>query len=138
MVFAVVLGAALYALDTDAPPHAEVSTYVENRTTVAGRSFRANTSYKDILRIHECDANLRAACFTACGQFELLLRNAISEELSHHFEVIRTSTWPLSRMLPVAARRFVRSLTYTIDLRMLGRGTIFKLTVIRRFLRSGL
>lgn len=33
MVFAVVLGAALYALTPDAPGRAELNTLVENRTT---------------------------------------------------------------------------------------------------------
>lgn len=49
------------------------------------RPFIPGTTYKDILRLYECDALLRDACFTAVGQFELLLRNSISETLSDTF-----------------------------------------------------
>lgn len=54
-------------------------------TNLPNRPFIAGTTYKDILRLYECDARLRDACFTAVGQFELLLRNAISEALSGTF-----------------------------------------------------
>lgn len=47
-----------------------------------GKPFRANTSYRDILRIYECDQHLRALVFEACGTFELAFRNAIGEVLS--------------------------------------------------------
>jgi abortive infection bacteriophage resistance protein len=47
-----------------------------------GRPFRAGTSLQDIMQIYECDFKLRATCFDAVGQFELLLRNTISEILS--------------------------------------------------------
>lgn len=53
--------------------------------TVVGKPFLPGTSYNDILKIYECDARLRAACFAAVGQFEILLRNRISEELSARF-----------------------------------------------------
>lgn len=53
--------------------------------TVAGKPFLNGTSYNDILKIYACDAKLRAACFSAVGQFEILLRNRISEELSARF-----------------------------------------------------
>lgn len=49
---------------------------------VPNRPFRAGTTYQQILRLYECDAMLRDACFAAVGQFELLLRNALSEALS--------------------------------------------------------
>ncbi len=50
--------------------------------TVANRPFLPNTSYKDIIRLYECDSKIREVVFIAVGQFELLLRNAMSEELS--------------------------------------------------------
>lgn len=50
--------------------------------TLADRPFRPGTTYEQILRLYECDALLREACFTAVSQFELLLRNSISEALS--------------------------------------------------------
>ncbi|MGB3313623.1 MAG: Abi family protein [Albidovulum sp.] len=53
--------------------------------TLAGKPFLPGTSYNDILKIYECDAKLRAACFSAVGQFEILLRNRISEELSARY-----------------------------------------------------
>jgi len=46
------------------------------------RPFLPGTRYHDILRLYECDTKLRDVCFAAVGQFELLLRNAISETLS--------------------------------------------------------
>ena len=49
---------------------------------VANRPFHPGTTYQQILRLYECDALLRGACFAAVGQFELLLRNAMSEALS--------------------------------------------------------
>ena len=53
------------------------------QSAVSGRPFHPNTSYKHIIRLYECDVLLRDACFSAVGQFEILLRNAISENLSH-------------------------------------------------------
>lgn len=50
---------------------------------VAGKPFIAGTTYQDIISLYECDTRLRDACFSAVGHFELLLRNAISEVLSH-------------------------------------------------------
>jgi len=52
---------------------------------VPGRPFVAGTTYQDILRLYECDMQLRDVCFSAVGQFELLLRNTLSETLSHSF-----------------------------------------------------
>jgi abortive infection bacteriophage resistance protein len=52
---------------------------------VAGKPFIAGTKYHDIIRLYECDASLRDACFLAVGQFELLLRNSMSETLSTAF-----------------------------------------------------
>lgn len=49
---------------------------------VANRPFQVGTTYQQILRLYACDAMLREVCFAAVGQFELLLRNAISEALS--------------------------------------------------------
>lgn len=53
------------------------------QSAVPGRPFHPNTSYKHIIRLYECDVLLRDACFSAVGQFEILLRNAVSENLSH-------------------------------------------------------
>lgn len=52
---------------------------------VPNRLFVTGTTYKDILRIYECDMLLKDACFAAVGQFELLFRNAISEVLSQAY-----------------------------------------------------
>ena len=52
---------------------------------VPNRPFMPGVTYQQILRLYECDALLRAACFDAVGQLELLLRNAISEALSHSY-----------------------------------------------------
>jgi len=49
---------------------------------VAGRPFVPGISNQHILRLYECDMRLRDVCFAAVGQFELVLRNAISEALS--------------------------------------------------------
>ena len=54
-------------------------------TTLPNRPFRPGTTYKDIIRLYECDTKLRDACFSAVGQFELLFRNSISETLSEAF-----------------------------------------------------
>jgi abortive infection bacteriophage resistance protein len=48
-----------------------------------GRPFQPGVSYQDILRLYDFDMRLRAICFDAVGQFEILFRNAISEALSH-------------------------------------------------------
>lgn len=50
-----------------------------------GRPFLLGTSYNHIIRLYECDMKLRNACFAAVGQFELLLRNTLSEVLSDMF-----------------------------------------------------
>lgn len=55
------------------------------QTNIAGKPFIAGTTYHDIIRLYECDAALRDACFLAVGQFELLLRNSMSETLSTAF-----------------------------------------------------
>ena len=52
---------------------------------VANRPFQPGTTYQQILRLYECDGMLREACFAAVGQFELLLRNAMSEALSDRY-----------------------------------------------------
>lgn len=50
-----------------------------------GRPFRPGTTYQDIIEIYECDAKLRAACFVAVGQLEILLRNTLAEALSQAY-----------------------------------------------------
>jgi abortive infection bacteriophage resistance protein len=52
---------------------------------VVNRPFHPGTTYQQILRLYDCDSLLRDACFAAVGQFELLLRNAMSEALSDGF-----------------------------------------------------
>lgn len=48
----------------------------------AGKPFRPNTSYADIIQIYNCDAKLRHICFEACGAFEIAFRNSMAEALS--------------------------------------------------------
>jgi len=55
------------------------------QTNVIGKPFIAGTKYNDIIRLYACDTELRNACFLAVGQFELLLRNSMSEDLSARF-----------------------------------------------------
>lgn len=52
------------------------------QVSVVGKPFTPSTSYKDIIRLYECDLKMREAVFVAVGQFELLLRNSMSEALS--------------------------------------------------------
>ena len=52
---------------------------------LAGSPFNPGTSYKDIIRLYDCDMLLRDVCFAAVGQFELLLRNSMSEALSKSY-----------------------------------------------------
>ena len=52
------------------------------QTSVAGKPFRAGTTYNQILNLYECDRQLRATCFEACGDFELAFRNSMSEALT--------------------------------------------------------
>ena len=49
------------------------------------RPFRPGTTYQQILRLYDFDTRLREVCFAAGGQFELLLRNAMSEALSDRY-----------------------------------------------------
>lgn len=45
------------------------------------KPFENGTTYKDILRLYEFDVQIRKVCFSAVGEFELRLRNAIAEVL---------------------------------------------------------
>ena len=58
--------------------------YFESRRQLAviNRPFEANTAYEDILVLYACDKAIRKASFEAVADFELLLRNAMSEALS--------------------------------------------------------
>lgn len=47
--------------------------------------FKPDISFEDIVSLYECDAQLRAVCFPAIGQFENSFRNAFSEVLSQNF-----------------------------------------------------
>lgn len=49
------------------------------------KPFLPGTTYRDILRLYECDAKLRHICFSGVGRFELLFRNRVSEVLSARF-----------------------------------------------------
>lgn len=53
--------------------------------TVSGRPFIPGTTYQQIIQLYRCDSLLREACFSAVGQFEILLRNSMSEVLSHAY-----------------------------------------------------
>lgn len=55
------------------------------QTNLSGRPFVPGTTYKEILRLYKCDSLLRDICFTTVGNFELLLRNAMSEALSSQY-----------------------------------------------------
>jgi abortive infection bacteriophage resistance protein len=59
--------------------------YFLSRRDQAGRTFRAGTTYKEIIQLYECDARLRGLAFEAVGRFELAFRNLISEALSSRF-----------------------------------------------------
>lgn len=59
--------------------------YFLSRRDQPGRTFRAGTTYKDIIQLYECDARLRELAFQAVGRFELAFRNVISEALSSRF-----------------------------------------------------
>lgn len=59
--------------------------YFLSRRDQPGKTFRPNTSYKDILQLYECDARLRELAFKAVGRFELTFRNVVSEVLSGRF-----------------------------------------------------
>lgn len=50
--------------------------------TIASRPFIPGTTYQDIIQLYEADAKIRDASFSAVGQFEILLRNAMAEQLS--------------------------------------------------------
>lgn len=50
--------------------------------TRPGRPFFDGTTYQDVIELYQCDAALRHAIFPVVGQFEVLLRNSISEALS--------------------------------------------------------
>ena len=53
--------------------------------SLAGKPFLSGTTYKDILRLYECDSKLRNICFSEVGRFEIVFRNRISETLSARF-----------------------------------------------------
>ena len=53
--------------------------------TQPGKPFLPGTTYRDILRLYECDAKLRDICAKGVGRFELVFRNRISEVLSARF-----------------------------------------------------
>ncbi|MEQ8391276.1 MAG: Abi family protein [Thalassospira sp.] len=55
------------------------------QVNVAGKPFIPGITYNHILRLYQCDSAIRDACFSAVGQFELLLRNSMSEALSSTF-----------------------------------------------------
>lgn len=55
------------------------------QNTLPGKPFIPGTTYHDILKIYDFDAKLRDICFSAVGQFEILLRNSLSEALSKRY-----------------------------------------------------
>ena len=50
--------------------------------SLPNRPFIAGTTYHDILQLYTFDAKLRALCFDATGQFEVLFRNSLAEVLA--------------------------------------------------------
>uniref|UniRef100_B0T905 Abi family protein n=1 Tax=Caulobacter sp. (strain K31) TaxID=366602 RepID=B0T905_CAUSK len=75
---------ALAAAEIERVGYERLRIYFRSRRDHAqlGKPFRANTTYRDILRIYECDQHLRSLIFEACGAFELAFRNTIGEVLS--------------------------------------------------------
>ena len=67
--------------------YARLRMYLESRCDidVEGRPFWEGVTFQNILRIHECDTKLRAACSEPVGLFEILFRNTIAETLSGRF-----------------------------------------------------
>jgi len=55
------------------------------QVNVPGKPFLPGVTYNHIHRLYQCDSAIRDACFSAVGQFELLLRNSMSEALSSTF-----------------------------------------------------
>lgn len=53
--------------------------------TRPGKPFLPGTTFDQILRLHECDTELRDICFMGVGRFELVFRNRLSEVLSARF-----------------------------------------------------
>jgi abortive infection bacteriophage resistance protein len=52
---------------------------------VPGKPFIPGTTYQDIIRLYECDSELRDLCFSAVGQFEVIFRNTLSEVVSRTY-----------------------------------------------------
>lgn len=48
-----------------------------------GKPFIPGTRFRDIVALYEFDEKLRAFCFLHLGRFEIVLRNRLSEILSH-------------------------------------------------------
>jgi hypothetical protein len=67
----------------DRPDRLRIYFLARRQLTVTGKPFVAGTSYKDIIRLYECDALMREVCFATVGQFEILFRKSISEALSN-------------------------------------------------------
>jgi abortive infection bacteriophage resistance protein len=55
------------------------------QASLPGRPFIPGTTYQDIIRLYECDSELRDLCFSAVGQFEVIFRNALSEVVSRTY-----------------------------------------------------
>lgn len=53
--------------------------------TKPGKPFLPDMTYDHILRLYECDIELRDICFMGVGRFELVFRNRLSEVLSARF-----------------------------------------------------
>ncbi|MBO1326294.1 Abi family protein [Acetobacter sp. TBRC 12305] len=89
--------------------------------------FRPGTQYQEILRLYACDIKLRDACFAAVGQFELLLRNAISEALSASF-----GSHPYNNIAafqsPASALEAIQTFTKTYELSKDPRAGHYKIT----------
>lgn len=70
---------------------------------IPNKPFIPGTTYQDIIKLYECDEDIRDACFSAVGTFELLLRNSISEVLSqeygsHPYDDVDTFRDPAARL----------------------------------------
>lgn len=67
--------------------HDRLRIYLLSRreTEHPDKPYYPGTSFQDIQKIYECDAEIRNICFSGASEFEIRLRNRISERLSEKF-----------------------------------------------------
>jgi abortive infection bacteriophage resistance protein len=88
--------------------------------TQPNKPFRPNTTYKDILRLYECDSKLRNICFEGLARFELAFRNRLSEVLSAQFgshPYFQTAAFNGSKLHNEALYKLIDVFNYSKDQR---------------------